>query len=104
MNPIGFSGKNVRFTVLNVFAPTSDCNVLRSVITALGRKTISIIPPPLALPKIIEHTEFLLDTNVYLDIGYSHTTIAIEIKGELTMFHTLPFGTELLEIEIGKKL
>lgn len=104
MNPIGFSGKNVRFTVLNVFAPTSDCNVLRSVITALGRKTISIIPPPLALPKIIEHTEFLLDTNVYLDIGYSHTTIAIEIRGELTMFHTLPFGTELLEIEIGKKL
>jgi hypothetical protein len=102
MNPIGFTGRNVRFTVLNVFAPTSDCNVLRSVITALDRKTISIIPPPLAFPKVIERTEYLLDTNVYLDIGYSHTTIVIEARGEVVTFHTLPFGSDLLETEIGK--
>lgn len=102
MNPIGFTGKNVRFTVLNVFAPTSDCNVLRSVISALDRKTISIIPPPLVLSKIIERTENILDTNTYLDIGYSHTTIVIEVRGEIVTFHTLPIGTSLLEQEIWK--
>lgn len=102
MNPIGFTGKHVRFTVLNVFAPTSDCNVLRSVITALDRKTISIIPPPLALPKIIERTEYFLDTNIYLDIGYSHTTIVIEVQGEVMTFHSIPIGTNLLEMELGK--
>lgn len=102
MNPIGFTGKNIRFTVLNVFAPTSDCNVLRSVISALDRKTISIIPPPLVLSKIIERTENLLDTNTYLDIGYSHTTIVLEVRGEIVTFHTVPIGSQLLEQEIGK--
>ena len=37
-NPVGFSGGKVMLTVLNVFAPASEFNIVRSIIASLGRK------------------------------------------------------------------
>lgn len=57
-NPIGFPGKNVCLTVLNVFVPASEFNIIRSVIASLGKQVISLIPTPLIFPKLIETSEY----------------------------------------------
>ena len=61
-NPVGFSGGKVMLTVLNVFAPASEFNIVRSIIASLGRKMISLIPMPLIFPKVVEQTEYINET------------------------------------------
>ena len=56
-NPLGSSGTNIRLTILNIFAPASDYNMIRSIISSLDKRIISLIPMPLVLPKLIEKSE-----------------------------------------------
>lgn len=95
-NPIGFTGGQVRIQVLNVFVPSSEFNILRSIVANLGKNMISLVPMPLIFPKVIEGTEYAADNNVYIDIGYMHTTIVFEEKNEILSFETFPFGTKNL--------
>ena len=95
-SPIGFTGGRVRLTVLNVFVPSSEFNVIRSIISSLGKRAISLIPEPLILPKVIEDTEFSRSTNCLIDIGYGHTTVTILTGNEIIGFETFPYGTEML--------
>lgn len=54
MNPIGLEGKHVRINVLNIYALSSEYNILRSILASLKKKTISLVPIPLIFSKIIE--------------------------------------------------
>ena len=95
-NPVGASGGKIILTVLNVFAPASEFNVLRSVVASLGRKAISIIPTPLLFPKIIEKTKYINEEACYVDIGYSHTTFLVIQDNEIKSFETFPVGARML--------
>ncbi|MBP6981222.1 hypothetical protein KBB25_00385 [Candidatus Gracilibacteria bacterium] len=96
MNPIGFSGKVIRITVLNVFCTSTEFNVMRSIVSSLQKRIISLVPLPLLFPKSIEDSDYNLGTNAYLDIGYNHTTIVFEKDGEIHYFETFSFGTKML--------
>jgi hypothetical protein len=69
---------------------------MRSIISSLGKDTISIIPTPLLFSKITEQSDFALANNVYIDIGYMHTTVVFESRNEIFSFETFPFGTKML--------
>ena len=94
-NPVGFSGGKVMLTVLNVFAPASEFNIVRSIIASLGRKMISLIPMPLIFPKVVEQTEYINERACYLDIGYSHTTVLVMQDNEIKTFETFPVGARM---------
>lgn len=95
-NPVGFSGWKVVLTVLNVFAPASEFNILRSIVSSLDKKAISLIPTPILFPKIIEKTKYINEKNCYIDIGYSHTTVLIAIDNEIKSFETFSVGSRML--------
>lgn len=95
-NPLWFSGWALKIKVLNLFAPASEFNIMRSIISSLGKDTISIIPTPLLFSKITEQSDFALANNVYIDIGYMHTTVVFESRNEIFSFETFPFGTKML--------
>lgn len=82
-------------TVLNVFAPASEFNIIRSIISSLGRKVISLIPMPLLFPKIVEKTEYATDRSCYIDIGYSHTTVLLTQDNEIKTFETFAVGSRM---------
>lgn len=95
MNPVGFSGGKVSLNVLNVFAPASEFNIIRSIISSLGRKVISLIPMPLIFPKIVEQTEYIDERACYVDIGYAHTTILVMQDNAIQTFETFPVGSRM---------
>ncbi len=95
-NPIGFTGTQIRIQVLNVFVPSSEFNILRSIVANLGKNMISLVPMPLIFPKVTENTEYASDNNIYIDVGYMHTTVVFEAKNEILSFETFPFGTKNL--------
>ncbi len=94
-NPIGFTGTQVRITVLNVFCLASEFNIIRSIISSLKKRTISLVPMPLIFPKITEIGEQLYDDTIYIDIGYMHTTFIFEKKSSVESFETFPFGSKM---------
>ena len=96
MNPIGFPGKIIRITVLNVFCNSTEFNVMRSIVSSLQKRIISLVPLPLLLPKSIEDSDYNLWMNAYIDVGYNHTTIVFEKEGEIYYFETFSFGTKML--------
>ena len=95
-SPIGFMGNRVRLTVLNIFVPSSEFNIIRSIISRLDKKVISLIPEPLILPKLIEDTDSLSESTCLIDVGYGHTTITILSKNEIIGFENFPYGAEVL--------
>lgn len=94
-NPIGFTGGRVALTVMNIFTPASEFNVIRSIIASLGKNTISLIPMPLILPKVVEQTEYAMDRIGYIDIGYTHTTVLVSQDNEIKTFETFPIGMQM---------
>lgn len=53
-NPIGMHGKHVRIKVLNIYTLASEYNIIRSILSSLKKKTISLVPIPLIFSKVIE--------------------------------------------------
>ncbi|MBC7503860.1 cell division FtsA domain-containing protein, partial [Candidatus Gracilibacteria bacterium] len=71
-------------------------NVIRSIISRLGKRAISLIPEPLILPKIIEESRSSSESTCLVDIGYGHTTVTIVENNEIRGFETFPYGSEML--------
>lgn len=98
-NPLGSSWTNIRLTILNVFLPASDYNMIRSIVASLDKKIISLIPMPLVFPKIVEKSDFVWENTCSIDIWYSHTTLVIESKNEIIAFETFPiWARSLIEV------
>lgn len=90
-SPIGFSGLRLRLTVLNVFAPSSEFNMIRSILSTLDKHAISIIPEPLILPKVVESLEVTEVPTAIVDIGQSHTTVTLIDHGQIIGFEIFPY-------------
>ncbi len=95
-NPVGFSGRYVRLSILNVFSSASEFNIVRSIVSRLGKRTISLVPTPLIFPKLLETSEYSHENGCILDIGYSHTTILLVDDNRIISFETFPVGSEML--------
>lgn len=95
-NPIGFHGKQVRLTILNIYALASEYNILRSIVSSLQKNTISIVPMPLILPKIIEQWEYVYEGNFCIDIGYTHITLVSIDHDEILFFDSFATGSKML--------
>lgn len=102
-NPIGFTGGRVTLTVMNIFTPASEFNVIRSIVASLGKRAISLIPMPLILPKVVEQTEYAMDRIGHIDIGYTHTTVLVSQDNEIKTFETFPIGMQMCMEMIREK-
>jgi cell division ATPase FtsA len=90
-NPLGSSGANIRLTILNIFTPASEYNIIRSVVASLWKKAISLIPTPLVFAKIIEKSDYMSRNTCILDVWFHHTTLILENKNEIIGFETFSF-------------
>lgn len=95
-NPIGFNGSKIRLTVLNIFIPSNEFNIIRSVVSSLDKKIISLIPEPLILPKLIEVSDYISESICIIDIGYRHTTITLMDSNRIIGFEVFTCGTEMI--------
>lgn len=102
-NPVGFTGKNIKLNILNVFAPVTKFNIARNLVSNLDKNIVSIVPLPISLPKLLEHTAHFEDSNLFIDFGYGKTTIVVQNAGETLGIHVLPFGLSLLEDLLHKE-
>jgi len=66
-NPVGFTGKNIKLNILNVFAPITKFNITRNLVSNLDKNIVSIVPAPVSLPKLLEHTSYFEDSNLFID-------------------------------------
>jgi hypothetical protein len=98
-SPIGFMGSRLRLTVLNVFAPSSEFNMIRSILSTLDKHAISIIPEPLILPKVVESLWVAESTTVIIDVGQSHTTVTLMNHGQIVGFEIFSYWvSDLIEL------
>lgn len=102
-NPIGFTGKNIKLGVINVFVPLSYVNMIQNIGRGLSKNIISLIPSIITLPKLLEERNENHDFNCCIDFGASKTTIVIENHGEILGGNTLNFGFGLLEETFKQK-
>lgn len=100
-SPIGFSGNRVRLTILNVFVPSSEFNIIRSIVSHIDKQIISLIPEPLILPKLIEDIHNITGSICLIDIGYGHSTITIMQNNEILGFEIFPYGVEMFMEQIA---
>jgi cell division ATPase FtsA len=103
-NPIGFTGKHVKLSVLNLFVPASEFNIIRSLVAHLGKRIISLVPSPLALPKVLEQSEFSHEHVFLLDIGYSHLVFTELRSSVIRLQECFSFWTSSLINEIHRNL
>jgi cell division protein FtsA len=102
-NPVGFTGKNIKLNIMNIFSPVTKFNIIRNIVSSLEKNIVSIVPTPVSLPKLIEHTSYFEESNLFIDFGYSKTTIIVQSAGEMRGVHVLPFGLSLLEDMLHKE-
>ncbi|GAB0174707.1 MAG: hypothetical protein HHAS10_05860 [Candidatus Altimarinota bacterium] len=95
-HPIGMTGQHVRISVLNIYTLASEYNILRSIISSLGKNVISIVPTPVILPKIVEKSAHENRKALFIDIGYTHMTVVSMIDGEISYFETFSAGAKML--------
>lgn len=99
-NPIGFTGKTIRLSIFNIFLPTGEFNIMRSIVEWLERKTISIIPTPLIYTRAIEETEYAEANNIFIDIGHGFTTFLFSSNNQIESFITYKIGFSMLYDEL----
>lgn len=66
-NPVGFTGKNIKLRIINIFVPISHANMIQNIGRGLGKNIISLIPTIITLPKLIEETDENFDYNGFID-------------------------------------
>jgi cell division ATPase FtsA len=78
--------------------------MIRSIVSHLGKRPISLIPAPLILPKLLEQSDITLSNSCIVDIGYGHTTVTILEDNEIIAFETFPYGVEMLIDILGEDM
>lgn len=66
-NPIGFTGSQIQYRVMNTFVPRSGTAIVRNIFTALGQRVISFVPPATVFPKILETSDIFFEPFVTID-------------------------------------
>lgn len=102
-NPVGFTAKNVKLTLVNFFVPHSTFQALSLIVRDLSMKLVSVVPVPVALPKLVEDKTESFDANAFVDVGYSRVTVTLTDRSELIGASVIDFGYSLLEEAIRKE-
>lgn len=102
-NPVGFTAKNVKLTLVNFFVPHSTFQALSLIVRDLSMKLVSVVPVPVALPKLVEEKTESFDANAFIDVGYSRVTVTLTDRSELLGASVLDFGYSLLEEALRKE-
>ncbi|MDD2565806.1 MAG: hypothetical protein PHZ26_01835 [Candidatus Gracilibacteria bacterium] len=103
-NPIGFGGKNIKFNLINIFCPISRFLTIKNIIRDLNYNLISVVPLAISLPKLIEESPYNYDTNLFIDFGYSKTTVILQNNSEIIGFNVLNIGLSIIEEELKNHL
>lgn len=91
-NPIGFTGKNISISALNIFIPSSRYNIIQTIANYLNKNILSIIPLEFSLPKILEISDHSYDDVVFIDIGNTKTSIIVQKKWVILGFDRIDIG------------
>lgn len=89
-NPIWFSWKYFILSTLNVFIPASRYALLQGIGKKLKKNILAILPQEFCITKIIEHTEYVYDTLLSVDIGNSHTYLVFQKWGSIIKCNRIP--------------
>ncbi len=103
-NPVGFTGKNIRLRLINVFIPLGQFQIVKGILRELGKNFLAIVPVGIALPKLIENDDEAFSRNLFVDIGAWRTTVTFTNDNEILGITVLPFGGALLEESIVRTL
>ncbi|EKE26266.1 MAG: cell division protein (septum formation) [uncultured bacterium (gcode 4)] len=103
-NPIGFTWKNVKLNLINIFSPSSKYNIIKNIIRDLDKNLISVVPVGISIPKLIEDSNYSFDYNLFIDFWYSKTTIIVENNSEILGFNIINYWLEVLEEELKRNL
>lgn len=93
----------MKLTLVNFFVPYSTFQSLSLIVRDLSMRLVSVIPIPVALPKLVEETSEAFDANAFVDVGYSRITVTLSDRGELLGAAVLDFGCSLLEESLRKE-
>ena len=80
-NPLGFQGKEIFFSIFNVYAPLVQLRALESIAVKLNLELLSIIAEPYAMAK-----SFSFESKVgglFIDVGGGTTDIALVRQGRV---------------------
>ncbi|MBW7954600.1 hypothetical protein H3C61_02185 [Candidatus Gracilibacteria bacterium] len=91
-NPIGFTGKDVFISVLNIFIPANRYNIITTIGNHLNKNILSIIPLEFSLPKILSNTDYQYDDVLFIDIGNSKTSLIVQKSGVIIGFDKINLG------------
>lgn len=101
-NPVGFTGRNIKLGILNIFLPISRFTIIKNIALDLHKNIISIVPTAITLSKLVENGPYGTDANAFIDIGHSRTTVTVSQDGNILGCSVIPFGFGLLEDDIRK--
>ncbi|MDD5770216.1 MAG: hypothetical protein PHE25_04545 [Candidatus Gracilibacteria bacterium] len=102
-NPIGFTGKEVYISILNIFIPSSRYNIITNIGNYLGKNILSILPQEFCIPKILSGSDFAYDDVIFLDIGNTRSSIIIQKAGVIIGFDNINIGISDLVKSIKEK-
>ena len=103
-NPVGFTGKNIRLRLINVFVPIAQFQIIKGILRELGKNFLAIIPVGIALPKLMEDDDEACARNLYVDVGAWRTTAVFTHENEILGVDVLPVGGALLEESLVRNL
>lgn len=85
-NPIWFTGKEIKISILNIFIPASRYNILTTIWNSLWKNILSIIPLEFCMPKILGNTDFAYDDVIFIDIGNTKSSLILQKAGVIIWF------------------
>lgn len=85
-NPLWFTGKNIKLSLLNIFIPASKYNIMNTIWNYLNKNILSIIPLEFSIPKLIAAWEYAYDDILFIDIGNTKSSIIIQKAGVILWF------------------
>lgn len=85
-NPLGFTGKNINLSLLNIFIPASRYNIINTIGNFLEKNILSIIPLEFSLPKVLSSWDYAFDDVLFIDIWNTKSSLIIQKAGVIIWF------------------
>lgn len=77
-NPLGFTGKNINLSILNIFIPSSRYNIINTIWNYLWKNILSIIPLEFSFPKVLSWSDYAYDDVIFVDVWNTKSSLIIQ--------------------------
>lgn len=104
INPLGFQGKRVKFTIYNVYAPLMHVGAMESICEQLGLIPYIIAAEPFAVSRSVKGARELNFDAIIIDIGGGTTDVAVVQKGAVVDTQMFAFGGRVFTKRIAADL